>query len=293
MNCQQANSMSIAGFLMSKGINPDKSSGNNFWYCSPLRNDTEPSFKVCRSKNVWFDYGTGTGGHLVDLVCKMYNVGIPGALMVLSGAVTEISHLSFSEKQEPFEQETKIEIKHVQPLQNQALIQYLTGRKINAFTASKYIEDVYYNVYEGQIKSFFACGFKNDKGGYELRAGLKSEKFPNGFKGSTSPKDITTIPGENSFAVNVFEGFMDFLSGLTYYKTNQATYDTIVLNGVGFIERFIELMPKYTKINLYLDNDKAGIETAARIQDISLNAVNRSQIIYPLFKDFNEYIINQ
>src|SRR5665648_1108565 len=91
----------------------------------------------------------------------------------------------------------------------------------------------------------------------------------------------------------VFEGFMDFLSGLTYYKTNQATCDTIVLNGVGFIERFIELMPKYTKINLYLDNDKAGIETAARIQDIRPDAVNRSQIIYPQYKDFNEYITTQ
>jgi len=284
MNCQQANSMSVAGFLMSKGINPDKSSGNNFWYCSPLRNETEPSFKVCRSKNVWFDYGTGTGGHLVDLVCKMYNVGIPGALMVLSGAVTDISHLSFSEKQEPFEQETKIEIKHVQPLQNQALIQYLTGRKINAALASKFCNEMYYKTNTSD-KQYFSVAFENDSHGYEIR-----NKY---FKGSTSPKNITTIPGENSLAVNVFEGFMDFLSGLTYYKTNQAKCDTIVLNGVGFIDKFIEQMPKYTKINLYLDNDKAGLETAARIQNIRPNAANRSQIIYPQSKDFNEYIINQ
>jgi len=284
MNCKDANAMSIAGFLMSKGINPDKPSGNNFWYCSPLRNEIDPSFKVCRIKNVWFDYGTGTGGHLVDLVCKMYNVDVPGALLVLSGAVAEISHLSFSDKQESFEPETKIEIKHIQQLQNQALIQYMASRKINTAFASKYCNEMYYKTNTSD-KQYFSIAFENDSHGYEIR-----NKY---FKGSTSPKDITTIPGENSFAVNVFEGFMDFLSGLTYYKTNQATCDTIVLNGVGFIDRFIELMPKYTKINLYLDNDRAGKETTAVIQNIRPDAVNRSQIIYPGFKDFNEFIISQ
>lgn len=284
MNCLQANSISIAGFLMSKGIYPDKQSGNNLWYCSPLRKETEPSFKVCRNKNVWFDYGICTGGRLVDLVCKMNNVGVPGALLLLSGAVTERSHISFPDKQEPFVMETKIEIKHLQPLQNRALIQYLTGRKISAVLASKFCNEVYYKTNNGD-KQYFAISFENDSHGYEIR-----NKY---FKGSSSPKNITTIPGENSFAVNVFEGFMDFLSSLTYCKSNQSASDTIVLNGLGFVEKFIEIMPKYTKLNLYLDNDKAGKETAARIQDTRPDAVNRSQIIYPQYKDFNEYIINQ
>ena len=284
MNCLQANSISIAGFLMSKGIYPDKQSGNNLWYCSPLRKETEHSFKVCSNKNVWFDYGICTGGRLVDLVCKMNNIGVPGALLLLSGSVTERSHISFPDKQEPFVMETKIEIKHLQPLQNQALIQYLTGRKISAALASKFCNEVYYKTNNGD-KQYFAISFENDSHGYEIR-----NKY---FKGSTSPKNITTIPRENSFAVNVFEGFMDFLSSLTYCKSNQSASDTIVLNGLGFVEKFIEIMPKYTKINLYLDNDKAGKETAARIQDTRPDAVNWSQIIYPQYKDFNEYIINQ
>jgi len=208
---------------------------------------------------------------------------VPGALLLLSGAVTERSHISFSDKQEPFVMETKIEIKHLQPLQNQALIQYLTGRKISAALASKFCNEVYYKTNNGD-KQYFAISFENDSHGYEIR-----NKY---FKGSTSPKNITTIPGENSFTVNVFEEFMDFLSSLTYCKSNQSASDTIVLNGLGFVEKFIEIMPKYTKINLYLDNDKSGKETAARIQDSRPDAVNRSQIIYPQYKDFNEYIIN-
>ena len=284
MNCSEANQMSIAGFLMSKDIIPSKPSGNNFWYCSPLRHEQEPSFKVCRIKNVWYDYGTGTGGRLVDLVCRMYQTNVTGALLVLSGMNIEPVDLSFSEKQEDHEQEPGIEIKHLQPLQNHALIQYLEGRKINAGIAAKYIQEAYYRITSND-KQYFSIAFENRAGGFELR-----NKY---FKGSTSPKDITIIPGKTDFAVNCFEGFSDFLSALTWYKTDQPACDTVVLNGVGLVEKFINQMPKYSRINLYLDNDRAGKETAIRIQNIRPDAINRSLSLYPQFKDFNMFLTDR
>jgi len=285
MNCKQANEMNIAGFLMSKGINPDIHSGNNFWYCSPLRNEKTPSFKVDRIKNVWYDYPIFTGGRLVDLICKMYNVDISGALLILTGAKPSIQTPSFSFDQlNDFEHESTTEIRHIQPLQNQALIQYLNSRKINTELAAKYCNEAYYKT-TASPKQYFSIAFENDSKGYELR-----NKY---FKGSTSPKDITTIPGENTLAVNVFEGFMDFISALTYYQAECSACVTIVLNGVGFIEKFINLLPGYNKINLYLDNDRAGNEATKRIQELRPKAVNRSQIIYPQYKDFNEFLINQ
>ncbi len=48
-------------------------------------------------------------------------------------------------------------------------------------------------------------GFKNNFGGFELR-----NKY---FKGSSSPKEITLISNNSPDRLNVFEGFMDFLSG--------------------------------------------------------------------------------
>lgn len=284
MNCKQANEMNIAEFLMSKGTNPDRQEGNIFWYCSPLRNEKKPSFKLDRIKNVWYDFGTLTGGRLVDLVCKMYNVDIPGALLILSGAKPNIQNQSFSFDQLNNENERRAEIKHIQPLQNQALIQYLNSRKINPALASKYCNEAYYKT-TASDKQYFSLAFKNNSSGYELR-----NKY---FKGSTSPKDITTIPGKNPLAVNVFEGFMDFLSALTYYNADCSACVTIVLNGVGFIEKFINLLPGYNKINLYLDNDRAGNEAAKRIQELRPESVNRSKIIYPTYKDFNEFLINQ
>ena len=285
MNCKLANEMNIAGFLMSKGINPDKTAGNSFWYCSPLRREKTPSFKVDRVKNVWYDFGTATGGHLIDLVCKFYNVDVPGALLILSGASISAPILSFSDKQSlSHYPEAKIDINRIQPLENRILLQYLSGRHINPGLASIYCREVYYHTWEGG-REYFAIAFENNGHGYELR-----NKY---FKGSSSPKGITTIRGKNGISVNVFEGFMDFLSALTYYNTEQAACDTVVLNGVGFTQKFIDLMPQYTGIHLYLDNDKAGKEAANRILELRPDAVNRSQLMYPDCKDFNEFIIKQ
>jgi hypothetical protein len=178
----------------------------------------------------------------------------------------------------------------VNHLQNKVLIQYLTGRKINVPVATKFIEEVQYSAYPGQTKPYFAIGFKNDKGGYELRNGFKTKNFPSGFKGACSPKAITTIPRQNRSAVNVFEGFMDLLSALTYFKTDRPKCDIVVLNGVGLVKDFIQIMGAYSKVNLFLDNDLAGKKTAAMIQTERQNAINRSEIIYGNFKDFNEFL---
>lgn len=278
MNCVEANKIRIVGFLLNKGHIPAKNSGNDFWYCSPLRSEEKPSFKVNSVKNVWYDYGTGTGGKLIDLVRSLYNVDVSEALAIISGTGPAPYSFSFDPQNCPIE---GIKIKHIQKLQNQALIQYTEKRKIPLPIADKYLKEVYYYA---KNKKYFALAFPNDLGGYELR-----NKY---YKNSNSPKAITTIigsPGINS--VNVFEGFMDFLTALVYYKTNTPTADTIILNGTGQVNKVLKLLPNYVNINLYLDNDTAGMDAAKQIQDKYPQAVNRSQIIYPGSKDFNEFII--
>ena len=58
-------------------------------------------------------------------------------------------------------------------------------------------------------KYTMAIGFKNDSGGYELRNPY--------FKGSSSPKDITTF-NNGAKEATVFEGFIDFLSFMAIHK---------------------------------------------------------------------------
>lgn len=283
MTFAEANKIKIVDFLTKSGMEPVFKKGKKYWY--RLRNENTPSCVVDTEKNTYHDFGGGgSGGGTVDLVCWMENQKAFGALLVLSGYENIPQSLSFPREQIKVISESILKIDHVQRLQNQALIQYLESRKIPFKIAKQYIEEAYYSITNkdtGEVKNYFAVAFRNDQNGFELR-----NKY---FKGGTSPKTITTIP-VNLKSVNVFEGWADYLSALVYYKTISPANTTIVLNSTSNIRHLYDLLPNFSTINLYLDNDITGLKTANEIISRYPDAVNRSQIIYPQFKDFNEFI---
>lgn len=284
MNCNQANEINIVDYLSKLGIQPATTKGRNLWYCSPIRDEKTPSFKVDPEKNMFYDFGAGTNGRLVDLVCQLHMVSVTGALLILSGAAISPRILSFPKQKEETFPEPTLEIKHVQKLQNKALIQYIESRGIPEAIASRFVEEAYYAITTpetGEIKKYFALAFRNDKGGFELR-----NKY---FKGGNSPKAITTIPG-NLKKVNVFEGWIDFLSCIVYYRQPSPTNTTIVLNSVSYLRQLNDLLPNFTHINLWLDNDQAGTKAANEIIGRFPEAINQAAKLYPNFKDMNEFL---
>ena len=56
MNCEQANQIDMVDYLSSLGFQPTSVRGNDYWYLSPLRDEKKASFKIQRSKNVWYDH---------------------------------------------------------------------------------------------------------------------------------------------------------------------------------------------------------------------------------------------
>lgn len=290
MDCSTANKISIEEFLLSKGISPKSKTSKNSWYLSPLHPEKTASFKVERGRNLWYDFSTGYHGRLIDLVCKIYPVDVPGALKIISGTAITPQSFSFDkQKENTTELGSTTEIKHVQPLQNRALIQYLENRGIPFQIAAKYTKEVYYNTYEGQVKSFFAIGFENDLGGFELRNGFKSKNFPEGFKGGNTPKTITTIHGHPE-KLNVFEGFMNFLSALVFYQRPEPGNTTIILNGVGHAHQIYKVIPNFSRVNLFLDNDPSGEKATNEIIAQFQGVTNHAKIIYPDYNDFNDFI---
>lgn len=279
MNCTQAKKISIIGYLASLGIRPNNLKNGSAWYCSPFRQEQKPSFKVDRQNNIWYDFGTGTGGNILDLVMQLNRTGLTGALLLLQKPELSKQPFSFSEQQ--FSDKKPFELKHLQPLQNRALIQYLESRGISQSKAVNYVQEAYYKVNE---KQYFAIAFKNDRGGHELR-----NKY---FKGSTSPKAPTTIKS-NSRALNIFEGFMDFLSALEYFNARKPKYDTIVLNSVTNLEPVLKTLNDYRHINLFLDNDNSGQNAAETIKAAHPRIKDYSKIIYPDHNDFNDLLMHK
>ena len=84
INCEEAKKIDIVEHLSILGFQPSKMRGNDYWYLSPLRQEKEASFKVNKSKNVWYDHGIAKGGNMIDFVTEYYHCNVSEALKKIS-----------------------------------------------------------------------------------------------------------------------------------------------------------------------------------------------------------------
>lgn len=280
MNDINISQVDILAILNSYGIQPVKNRNHKFWFNSPLRNETKPSFVVDTEKNLWYDFGLGEGGNAITLICRLNNISAKEAFQIISGKeFPKPRHIICKTEKASGDSALKI-IKANSSIQRPALIDYLNQRKIdgNAIRNCKPLKELYYAI---EDKRYYGIGFQNDRGGYEIRNSF--------WKGSSSPKSITTVPG-NPGIVNVFEGFMDYLSALTFFKTAFPRHTSIILNGTGQTKTLLALLPAFHKVHLYLDNDEAGRRVVAQIEELHTNVINHSKGLYSNHKDFNEFL---
>ncbi len=97
MNIQEAKTIRLADYLQSLGYSPVKQQGNNLWYKSPFRQETEASFKVSVEHNLWFDYGLGRGGNIIALAQELYcSDYVPYLLGKIAEQMPHVRPVSFS-----------------------------------------------------------------------------------------------------------------------------------------------------------------------------------------------------
>ena len=276
LSCERARAFTIEKALAKLGHFPTTTNEKEAWFLSPFRSETQASFKVSKRLNRWCDHGEGTGGNVIDLVCKMRQCTVKEALRIIGEDKN-----SFLFQQQPsfkVEQQDKIFVKEVKELTHYALRGYLSSRSISTTTAKKFISEVHYSF---KNKNYFAIGFKNDSGGWELR-----NKY---YKNCSSPKDITHINNGNGKLI-ITEGMLDLLSiweGTRYLKLE---YDFLVLNSVAFVKKAMNVIERYNQIDLYLDNDSTGKVTTRKLIKHSNNCLDKSSL-YQGFKDVNEWLI--
>ena len=261
----------IADFLAEKGYLPISKKGANWWYLSPLHNENTASFKVNVDKNVWYDFGLGKGGGLVTLVNLLYHPNnLQDFLRHLSGIRT-----SFLATPQIAREDTAVFCNvEVKSLNNSALLRYLGKRGITQQVASQYCKEIHY---QNHSKNYFAVGFPNRSGGYEIRNAY--------FKGCISPKDISVIYKGNKDC-HVFEGFIDFLS----YVVLHGDCDAVVLNSVINVPKSIDYLNRFDSVYCHLDNDKAGHDATEQIKILcKVNVIDASDE-YEGAKDLNEFL---
>ena len=279
----------IVEYLERRGIKPVRRTAAYTLYCSPLREETHPSFKVDTEKNLWIDYAEGRGGSIIDLCMRMEGCTLSEAIHRLGQNASDNGTSSFLNDFVPNNSQPvmavngarrQIEISDTLPPHFQ---EYLTKvRCINLEKAMPFLKCISYEI---RGRHYQAIGFANLSGGYELRDNKT-------FKGTIAPKDITPIFTDRAEPVCIFEGFMDFLSFLSMKE--EITNHCLVMNSVSNVVRTIRYLNDrhLTHIRAFLDNDEAGrravqyfIKTGFHVEDMNIH--------YKDFKDLNDFHVSR
>ena len=287
MDIQTAKQIRIADYLHSLGYSPVKQQGINLWYKSPLREETEASFKVNIERNQWYDFALGKGGGTIELASHLYATDhIPYILERIAEQTPHIRPDSFSFGKQS-SSEPRFQQLEIVPLSSPALLSYLQERGINTELAKRECREAHFT---NNGKRYFAIAFPNISGGYEIR-----NRY---FKGCIAPKEISHIrqSGEARNTCYVFEGFMDYLSFLTLRQKNCPDYpdfdkqDYLILNSVSNLSKALYPLGNYEKIHCFFDNDTAGIRAVQELYKEYSFRVRDSSRIYSGYKDLNDYL---
>ena len=289
MNIQEIKTIKLQDFLASLGYTPTKQQGNKLWYLSPFRQESHASFKVNTDRNLWYDFGIGKGGNIIDLAELLYKSSdVSYLIRKIEDNVpncTSTFSTSFADIKE--EQQTNyFENLQILPLSHPALMRYLWDRCIDLEVAASVCKELHY---DSNGKHYFGIGFPNIAGGYELRNPF--------FKGCIAPKDISYFyADEPKKACFLFEGFVDFLSFMTLKRkenpqnTGLRQQDYLILNSVTNIHKAIERLSRYDSVQCFLDNDDAGGNAYLQLSKELGKSVTDASTLYNGYKDLNEYL---
>ena len=287
MNIEQAKQIRLEDFLRSLGYTPVRRRGTNIWYYSPLREERTPSFKVNTDLNLWYDYGKGMGGSIIELMMEIHHTRDISQVLKLIAQQSPVHPTMLNASNRSLPEEPIFKDVEIVPLAHPALLKYLAEERcLNIGICQQYCCEVHYSI---NGKRYFAIGFQNRSGGYELRNPF--------FKGCMSPKDISIIRAETpQQECCVFEGFADFLSYLTFQLRIDPLFDGnrcqdfIVLNSVSNLCKAIPILAEYDSILTFLDNDQTGQNAHQKIVSVAAGIVQNMSSRFSDFKDINDFL---
>ena len=275
MNCEEVKEkINIRTVLESFNLFPVKENRKTAFYFALDREEKIPSLSVDFVKNKAFDFGTGKSYDVISIVQQMNQCSVSEALKYLEKFDFSVQNKFQNEKTK---QKKEYKILNVCEIQHPALTQYLKFRKV--YGQKELVKEI---EYELNGKKYFGVGFFNNSGGVEIR-----NKYS---KICLGKKDVTMVENQSS-EICIFEGFFDYLTYKNLEKKENSTSDYLILNSTAMLFKIEEMLKKYAKISLLLDNDSNGELAKSKIQNQYKN-VEDCSLIYQKFKDLNEWFCN-
>lgn len=316
MNSHQAKQIDLPNLMSRLGYEPTaiKKGGNEYWYRSPFRSEKDASFHTSYlgGKWIWKDFGD-IGGTVIDFVMRHERLNsVREALNYLeaiypakslkttsrakkdgTAAKKQATLFSFQQQSPPqagISENRELEFLKAHQIQNPVIFSYLSKRGIPNHLSERYLREVRYRNTKTD-KEFFAFGMGNRSGGYEIRAASDDYKF----KSALVARDITIIKGQNqeSNTVSIFEGMLDFLSLVAMLNVSQLSGDSIVMHSLSSFQQTLTAIQSmgYEKVNLFLDNNRAGKEHSQKFQSALGETVISQSYLFEPYEDVNDALV--
>ncbi|MDB5268034.1 MAG: primase [Hymenobacter sp.] len=270
--------------------------GGNHYFLSPFREESTPSFVVCEPKNNWVDFGEtpepgkkAYGGDVLKLVMRLTGFTVPVACQALGqwmGDVPALERPRAAGRTVATGGLTFTDVR-TEPLTYNVLINYLTGRGIDwglvqrSSRTQAHLQQVLYQIQgKERLKPYFGLSWKTEAG-LEVRNAR--------FQGCIGEKGLTWLPGPEPGVV-VFEGFMDYLSALTFWRKASFGSTVLILNSVNLLGLALPKLLEYDQVHSCLDNDAAGLRALHVLRQAMPGKVKAHNEIYRGFKDFNDFL---
>src|SRR5438045_1559169 len=132
---EEVKNTDIVDYLASLGFKPAKVTRNDYWYLSPFREETTPSFKVNRNMNRWYDFGEGKGGNIVDFGIQYHKCSVSELLKKMNKSFSFQQQNNRIKKDD--EEVKKIKVINEREITSLVLIRYLHKRRIPLDIAAK------------------------------------------------------------------------------------------------------------------------------------------------------------
>jgi hypothetical protein len=312
MNIAQAKQIPLELVLAAIGAEETRRDDQRgvIWYKSPIRaGDNDASFKVNIKENIFYDFGTGKYGDVINLVREHRPGSVSDALQWLKQFAGQLTPVAIERppsdqrspvQRPPAQEQPRYKLTKEKVLHHPGMLAYINGRGIPAELARQYCKEVYYKHIDDKPddKARFGVGFANDAGGFEARA------IQGDFKACIGHKAVTTIPysGDNSraTALHCFEGFFDFLTFARLIPPHQGAA-VLVLNSTTLYQRGIEAvrtksgLEDVEKVYTWFDHNPAGRKATQAYADElgSRYSVRDMSAHYDGHEDLNAYWISR
>lgn len=296
MNIEHAKHIPISEILSKINIYPIQTGPEELCYFSSWRKEKTPSFFVNILENVWYDRSDGTEGDLVAFVCKYLERRKEEHTVIdaLRWIKYVYNNVPISEPLEKNfdDEDSGLILKSKKSINGYWLIHYLEIRGIPLSLSKLYLKELHVcNKHTG--KSFFALGFRNEYGGFEIRN-------PS-FKGSLKPRAITFIRGRviKPEGIHIFEGMMDYLSAIAQRNGKRFRDDAIILNSLTCLKQAMPYIHNYGYRFAYtwMDNDAPGIKATEILAEFFKAEENLKHVkmnaVYAPHKDVNNWHVHQ